>query len=1441
MFLHIRHIQVFLLVMLFPFWGQRVNASESRGSFVTNYTTDDGLAQNSVRTLFQDSQGFMWMGTWNGLSRFDGYGFQNYFDELPEKYGLRSNRFEQILEDSSGYIWLMSYGGGDVVRLNPVTGNFTVINQLIDPNMPSFHATKIELSSSGDIWLLSENAGCIRISGSDLQCSFYNVQNHQLKSNLVNQLITEDTEKNCWMLTGNGVALIRLGEKEPKLYLSGSNESSEQSFSVALEKAGKIYFGTDKGWLWVYDLKNQTFELASKDFGAPINHLIRGVGNQIVVTTSGNGFFLMEEDTFLNKHYHTKNSMLHSNKITFQFQDSQHNLFVCSNSSYIMRLDLTTGEMSSYEGKSSILPFDVQFLEDQNRNVWIRMKNVDELFLYDSVSHKLVPFVESSLSAGKNYQPITYGIMFDRQGNLWSCGIRGVDKITFFQNKLETILLNKSSSQHANDVRAILEDSHQQLWISTKDGKLWVLGKDGEKKGYLCKNGSVGYGIPLDGIVYSLSETSDGKLWAGTKSHGLYCLTPMGSAYRIQAYLYDATDPYSLSGNSVYALLEDTKNRLWAGTFRGGLNLVERGNGKTRFINGRNHLDYPTHKADMIRCLVEDSQGRICVGTASGLVILDSIQNSGRNIKSRYFYRNESEGNLSSNDIQSICFSGGDMFLATMKGGVNRVVKCDDEGYPLRFKTYTRQNGLSSDITYSVLPDHHGVIWVVSEENIASLNPKTGQIKKYSDIPKIIGNEHFSEGAAYCTRSGKVYFGYTQGLLSFHPEHMTSNAYSPNIVFTDFKAYDKKQSVDSLSTITVDFSYPVTLKHTQNSFYIGFAAIDFASHDNIRYSYRLEGFDPTWIDTKSGRQAYYTNLPKGSYTFSIRSTNSDGVWMENVQQLSIKILPSFWQSNAGVTLIVFFVLLFVVGASALLLFIYKLKIRMRAQQQLSEMKNRLFTDISHEIRTPLTLITGPVEHLLRDPDTPKSVKEQLELVSRNSDRMAKMVNQMLELRKAEHGRLRIEEVVLEQLMEEVASHFRAQAESTQIEFVLDNQTNEATVWVDRDGLEKIMFNLLSNAFKHTPQGKRIRLILQRTATHTLITVEDEGEGISPEHLNHIFERFFSVGDDKNANSGIGLSLVQELVKKHGGEIVVNSELGHGSTFTISLQNGREHYGEEVDFVAQENAKATASDVESLSDTRTTILVVEDDPDLREFLRRILSSQYSVIEAANGKEGFTLAMKHIPDFIVSDVMMPEMDGTQLLQKLKTTLNTSHIPVVLLTAKGLMENKLEGLEYGADDYIVKPFSVPYFKARIKNLLKQRERLQMLYSAKTMEQGAGHNMENIQMGEQDRQFLGTIELDVEKHLGEGDYSIDKLSETLGMSRSVLFKKVKSLTGKAPVDLIRDIRLRNAANLLASKQLMVKEVAYRVGISDIKYFTQCFKKKYGVTPKQYQENLMN
>ncbi len=574
-----KHIYALLVAVLCFFFWQPIYASENRGSFVTNYTTNDGLAQNDIRTVFQDKQGFIWLGTWSGLSRFDGYGFQNYFEKSPEQYGLRSNRFEQVFEDSGGYIWLGSLDG-DVVRLNPVTGDFVVINQLVEPEVPAFRAIKIQLTQSGDIWLLSEDAGCIRISGSDLQYTSYNTKNQRLRSNKTNRSILEDTWKNCWILTDNGLALIRLGEKTPSFYLCGSNELDGQFFTAALQKADKIYFGTDKGLLWIYSHENQTFELSDKNFGASINYLMDGMENQLIVATNGNGIFLVEEKTFHSRHYHTKNSVLCSNKIFSLRQDSQHNVFIYTLMPSVMRLNLVTGKMFLYKGKSSSLFLGSYFMEDPNGNVWLRMVGVNDLFLYDSASDKMVPFSESSLSAGKDYHTIARSAFFDRQGNLWCSGVRGVDKITFFQNKLETTLFDKSFSLNANEVRAILEDSHKQLWVSTKDGKLWILDKDGRKRGYLCKNGLVGYGIPLDGIVYSLTETSDGKLWAGTKAHGLYCFTRTISGYHIQSYQYDEADPYSLSGNSVYTLLEDTKGRLWVGTAKAGLNLMERNNEK---------------------------------------------------------------------------------------------------------------------------------------------------------------------------------------------------------------------------------------------------------------------------------------------------------------------------------------------------------------------------------------------------------------------------------------------------------------------------------------------------------------------------------------------------------------------------------------------------------------------------------------------------------------------------------------------------------------------------------------------------------------------------------------------------------------------------------------------------------------------------------------------
>ena len=652
----------------------------------------------------------------------------------------------------------------------------------------------------------------------------------------------------------------------------------------------------------------------------------------------------------------------------------------------------------------------------------------------------------------------------------------------------------------------------------------------------------------------------------------------------------------------------------------------------------------------------------------------------------------------------------------------------------------------------------------------------------------------------------------------------------------------------------------------------------------------------------------YTNLPKGDYIFRVRSTNSDGVWVDNERILNITILPSFWETPLAYVLYVCFVLLIIFVAVYILFTIYRLKHEVSVEQQISDIKLRFFTNISHELRTPLTLIAGPVEQVLKNDKLPADAREQLVVVERNTNRMLRLVNQILDFRKIQNKKMKmqVQRVDIVPFVRKVMDNFEAVAEEHRIDFLFQTEKDHLYLWVDADKLEKIVFNLLSNAFKYTPNGKMITMFIREDENTVSIGVQDQGIGIAENKKKSLFVRFENLVDKNlfnQASTGIGLSLVKELVEMHKATISVDSRLGEGSCFKVDFLKGKEHYDKETEFIL-EDAEAPVrmgqvvdianssiqsetlipddsekieavyeEDAAKEENSKELMLLVEDNQELREFLRSIFSPMYRVVEAADGREGANKALKYLPDIIISDVMMPEKDGIEMTRELRADMTTSHIPIILLTAKTTIESKLEGLEYGADDYITKPFSATYLQARVENLLMQRKKLQSFYrdslmhinmsvtsgelvaSTKAMAEEekkivSEREEEQTQLQSQqqptipdmspnDRKFMDKLVELMEQNMDNGDLVVDDLLRELAVSRSVFFKKLKTLTGLAPIEFIKEIRIKRATQLIETGEFNMTQISYMVGINDPRYFSKCFKAQVGMTPTEYKEKI--
>ena len=614
--------------------------------------------------------------------------------------------------------------------------------------------------------------------------------------------------------------------------------------------------------------------------------------------------------------------------------------------------------------------------------------------------------------------------------------------------------------------------------------------------------------------------------------------------------------------------------------------------------------------------------------------------------------------------------------------------------------------------------------------------------------------------------------------------------------------------------------------------------------------------------------------------FKVRSTNAEGVWTENTRLLDIEVLPSFWETPFAYFLYVLFVLLIIVTAVYILFTIYRLKHEVSVEQQMTNMKLRFFTDISHELRTPLTLISGPVEYVLSNKRLPADVREQLQVVERNTNRMLHLINQILDFRKIQNKKMKmqVQRVDVVAFTRKVMENFDSVAEEHRIDFLFETEKPGLYLWIDADKYEKIIFNLLSNAFKYTPNGKMIKVFIHEDKDTVSIGVQDQGIGIAENKKKSIFVRFENMVDRNlfNPSTGIGLSLVKELVEMHKALISVDSKLGEGSCFKIDFQKGKEHYDDSVEFMQddatvclevqrqqteetvspQSETEREAQENEDMATSKGLMLLVEDNAELRIFLRSIFSPEYRIVEAADGMEGCDKALKLLPDIIISDVMMPEKDGIAMTRELRADMTTSHIPIVLLTAKSSIESKLEGLEYGADDYITKPFSATYLKARVKNLLVQRQKLQVLYRQDLMSAGMAIPVSDEQtekrltdnpetdkspvMSPNDRKFMDRLVEFMEKNMDNGELIVDDFVHELAVSRSVFFKKLKTLTGLAPIEFIKEMRINRAVQLIETGEYSMTQISYMVGINDPRYFSKCFKQKMGMTPTEYRDKVL-
>ena len=697
--------------------------------------------------------------------------------------------------------------------------------------------------------------------------------------------------------------------------------------------------------------------------------------------------------------------------------------------------------------------------------------------------------------------------------------------------------------------------------------------------------------------------------------------------------------------------------------------------------------------------------------------------------------------------------------------------------------------------------------------------------------------------------SGKLLLGSLYGALCITPDELHKSDFVPPVVFSHLDIYQNNTSRRQDIYSNDEAQY---LRPDERNFTITFAALDYVNSPAIKYAYRIKGLNDQWIELGTNRSASLVNVPAGDYLFQVKSTNADGVWVDNVASLSIHIDPVFGETVWAVLLYITLAVVIMLVVICIVLRITNLQRRIDFEQQISNLKLRFFTDISHELRTPLTLIASPIDEVISNEKLSDAGLENMQVAKRNTDRMLRLINQILDFRKIQNDKMKVlvEQVDIIPLILKIYDNFVPMAHTHRIDFRLVCPLDSFVMYTDVDKLEKILFNLLSNAFKYTPDEKTISLSVTCEKQFLCLQVKDEGRGINAQKLNRLFTRFDTLDEaDPNMSTGIGLSLVKELLNLLHGTVRVDSKLGEGSSFFVRLPGSRETFDADAnaEFILADGENSGSETVvpdnlvEEEEGKETRILIIEDNEELRHFICGVLAREYVVFEAGNGRQGLEMTLSELPDIVISDIMMPEMDGIEYLKQVKGNSDICHIPIILLSAKSSLNDQIQGLEYGADEYITKPFSSAYLKARVDSLLKQRQILYDYYTSKMRGEKDTALMEQLapstpQVTHFDDDFIRNILQSVEENIQNSEFRIDDLAEAMSMSRTVFYRKVKSLMGVSPVDFVKTMRIKRAVQLLEQDELTVSEVGYMSGFTTPQYFSRVFKEAMGCTPKEYK-----
>ncbi len=1341
---------------------------------------DDGLSQNTVFAIIKDSRGFMWFGTKDGLNRFDGYNFVVYRFNPFDSTTVSSNYITSLFEDSRGLIWVGTYDGG----LN-----------VFDRAKEIFH--KVDLS--------------------DDSISLRN--SYEIKA------VTEDDEGNIWVATsGDGLFRLKLINEKNLNYTSkrfynipgnDNSISSNQVFSLVFDGDGFLWIGTSNG----------------------LNRLDRktGVFTRYSVITRNKAASRNEVSESISSVYKTKDGSLWLGTL-----------------GGLVKFNPNDGKFSYFPHRYDLVRYGwgniIHIAEDREGNLWLAtpaelMKFNTKTESYSSFTHNPSDFQSISFNSVSS-------VYIDNTDLLWigTTGM-GIDYYDPKANRFNVFSLNadKLTRTGGFSVRAVMEDNVGNVWISADVLYRWYR-KTGQVQRFEKNRGD--QALFGNTIVFSIIQSKDGNIWTAT-TEGLFRYHPGNGS--VKRYKFDPADRNGIPQKEVYTVYEDPDGLIWIATEKYLCKLTDAEKGVFHSVL---YYSGPSFNEQVRPIIFRDINRQLWLGTKFGLFLFNT-----KNETFKLYKNNPGQPNtLNNSNIKSICpdplYPERYLWIGT-NGGLNRF-----DNQTKTFFYYTEENGLPNNVIYGILSDDENNLWMSTNGGLSKLNTQTGIFTNF-DVNDGLQSSEFNTGAYFKSKTGELYFGGIKGLNYFFPGDIKENESVPQVVLSKIRFGDKNLSYKTDPEIlsqAVENTKRIVLSHKEDIVTFEFAALEFSSPRKVQYAYLLENYSNKWINTGGNRSVTFTHLPPGEYVLKVKATNSDGVWNNDALSVEMVVKPPWNQTwlayiSFGLALLILLILIrrYEMNRIRLRNQLKFEKIETDALRNTDQMKSQFFTNISHEFRTPLTLILGHIENLLSSVISDNE-KSKLKVVGRNARRLLTLINQLLDLSKLESGNMELNtsQFNLISFLKNVLFSFESVAAGKNIRLSFETTLEEIPVVFDLDKMEKVFCNLISNALKFTNNGGEIKAGIKNINSNYIeIFLADNGRGIPEKNLPFIFDRFYQVEESGMQNfegTGIGLALVKELIQLHGGYVTVSSKVGVGTEFVIFLPPDVKKTNEKDKEIRDKTGNLTTqyiSDYElipeeisesaevTVTGNREIILIVEDNRDVRTFIREHLEKDFEVKEAANGEDGFLVARESIPDLIVTDLMMPKVNGFQFCREVRKNETTCHIPIVMLTAKAGFDDKLEGLETGADDYLTKPFSSKELKIRIRNLINQRKLLRERFRKVTVIKPS-----EVTSFSTDQLFLEKVIAKIEANFENQDFTPEKLSEEVNMSVSQLNRKLNALINQPAGQLMRSLRLQRAADLLKQKAGTIAEICYQLDFNDPAYFSRAFKKQFGCSPSDYIKN---